>query len=358
MIDQNMIALAAVGLFALCATILIGLKAAPIGKAWRLFDMPSDRKLHKAPTPLMGGVALLVVSLAAFAAAMFILPREAVSFRTLAVLFGSCWACCLIGLRDDQKPLSATFRLAASVVIYAIALAVDSRFRIVAVHFTGHPFLIVFAPFLSWIFSLTVMVGFLNAVNMADGKNGLVISMCLLWAVVLSLIGPVGLVDILLPIGVMLTTLLWFNMHSRLFLGDGGSYGLATLFGMIAVLSYNVSEGRIGADMMTLLFIVPGLDMIRLFVARIAKRRSPMDADRDHFHHLLYDVFGWPTGLAIYLALMAVPAFAAVLMPAMTPVILAIAVLTYISAVYFIHRRYERPDLLGLREQVPTQGGE
>jgi UDP-GlcNAc:undecaprenyl-phosphate GlcNAc-1-phosphate transferase len=220
----------------------------------------------------------------------------------------------------------------ATVLLFASAIALDPRFLIGAFYFTGMTPIIL--PFwVAWVFTLLVMIGFLNAVNMADGKNGLVISMSLYWAVALSLAGPQGLFIIMLPLSVMLLVLLGHNMFSRLFLGDGGAYGLAALFVMLSILSYNITPGAITADMLTLFFIIPGIDMIRLFVRRIVKGRSPTSADRDHLHHYLYTMVGWPLGLIIYLVLMAVPGLIAISRPALAPYALAASLVAYAAIV-------------------------
>ena len=33
--------------------------------------------------------------------------------------------------------------------------------------------------------------------------------------------------------------------------------------------------------------LLPGIDMVRLFILRLLKKQSPLKADRNHFHHML-----------------------------------------------------------------------
>lgn len=107
--------------------------------------------------------------------------------------------------------------------------------------------------------------------------------------------------------------LLYFNLRGRLFLGDGGAYGLSCAIGMLAIMIYNSAGSHtlraISADELVVLFIIPVLDSFRLSYKRLRQGRSPMHADRDHLHHHLQDRLGWPQGLFVYWLLALGPAF-------------------------------------------------
>jgi UDP-N-acetylmuramyl pentapeptide phosphotransferase/UDP-N-acetylglucosamine-1-phosphate transferase len=55
------------------------------------------------------------------------------------------------------------------------------------------------------------------------------------------------------------------------------------------------------------LFVIPVLDMTRLIFLRLARGQSPMSADHDHLHHRIERFVPWRYGLAIYLAMVALP---------------------------------------------------
>lgn len=326
--------LAVACLFALVASELICQYAMPLGQRFRLMDDPAiDRKIHTRPTPLVGGMVLLAVFIPILPMVMVLYEPPGTGNRTMTIVAICTLVCAVLGMADDRHSLSARVRLIATVLLFAIAIALDHRFLIDAFRFTGLAAPITLPFWAAWSFTMLVMIGFLNAVNMADGKNGLVISMALYWALVLSLAGPQGLFILMLPLGVMLIVLLMHNMRSRLFLGDGGAYGLACLFVMLSILSYNVTPDRLTADMMTLFFIVPGIDMVRLFAWRIVKGRSPTEGDRDHLHHYLFAMVGWPFGLIVYLTLMAVPGLIAISRPALAPYALAASLIAYAAIV-------------------------
>ena len=54
------------------------------------------------------------------------------------------------------------------------------------------------------------------------------------------------------------------------------------------------------AENIFLLMLYPGLDMLRLFISRILKGKSPFTSDRNHFHHMLLNKFNSKYALIIY----------------------------------------------------------
>lgn len=146
---------------------------------------------------------------------------------------------------------------------------------------------------------------------MADGKNGLVVGLCIGWTALLALRAPTPILPLIGLLVAVLIVLMVFNLRGRLFLGDGGAYGLATAIGLIAIMAYNSPgehAGRaVSADELMLLFAVPVVDAFRLTFARLRRGQSPMAAGRDHLHHHLQAWFGWPGGLVAYFVVALVP---------------------------------------------------
>lgn len=286
-------------------TFCLCLRAHQISFSLGIMDAPDVRKLHRVETPLMGGVALLLGFVpVALAYVYFRAPIETRGALTL------CLACIaavtLVGLADDRHTLSARNRLLITFAVFGAAALTDPLFNVRALSFEYFSFGFgLGAGWIAAIFTVVCCVGLLNAVNMADGKNGLVIGLCLGWTILLATRAPAGLLPMLVLLAATLTMLLLFNLRGRLFLGDGGAYGIATAIGMLAIAIYNTPgthAGRaVAADELMLLFAVPVIDSFRLTFARIRRGQSPMSADRDHLHHHLQNWFGWPGGLIVYL---------------------------------------------------------
>jgi UDP-GlcNAc:undecaprenyl-phosphate GlcNAc-1-phosphate transferase len=294
-----------------CFTYVISVRAEKIGQSLRLMDVPNTRKLHTRPTPLLGGLTLLVVFLPmALIVAGHINGGDFSRGGIVWILSVASMA--LVGIMDDRQAISPRMRLFASAAIFALAAYFAPIFSVGVLDFE-HPDLVIGlgSRELALAFTVLCCVGLVNAVNMADGKNALVIGLCLGW---LFLLTPRASIEIAPYIGLLvasLAVLLAFNKDGKLFLGDGGTYGLATALALLTIAVYN-SPGQhgtraISADEIMILFAVPVLDAFRLSWKRMRRGQSPMAPDRDHLHHLLQDRFGWPLGLFIYWFVALVP---------------------------------------------------
>jgi UDP-GlcNAc:undecaprenyl-phosphate GlcNAc-1-phosphate transferase len=327
------IALVLAGLVGGLVAAWIGRHAGYLGRHLGLLDFPDPlggRKRHREPTPLVGGAAVAttlgIVGAACWAAARPVAPPVAAHLAGFTL---TAVAMYLIGLTDDRFNLSPRVRLLLATLVFALLLNTAPDFATHFLRFTGSDTTYLLGGW-GMAFALLCLVGLLNAVNMADGKNGLVISLCLVWSLALGLHAPGYLLPILLALAAALAVTLWFNMHERLFLGDGGSYCLSATFGLLSIYIYNHGFSTMRADQVALLFAVPVFDTIRLMSTRIMKRRSPFSADRDHLHHHLAYRWGWPRGLAIYLSLVAVPIVLGELWPATVPVCLGASLVGYV----------------------------
>lgn len=299
---------------AVCAavTAILCVKARPIGTRFRLMDVPDFRKKHRTETPLMGGVAVLVGLMPVAIVYTYFFMSE----RWIWTL--SLWIICvglmsLIGLADDRHSMAPRVRLVLSFVIFATVASIDPTFNIRLLEFEQPLFTLGLGTWwLAVIFTVICCVGLINAVNMADGKNGLVIGLCLGWLLLLAFRAPTPLLPIMGCLAAMLAVLLAFNLKGMLFLGDGGAYGVATAIGLLAIIIYNSPGAHpiraVSAGELMVLFAVPVLDSFRLTYARLRRGQSPMTADRDHLHHHLQDKFGWPAGLIVYIAIAFIPA--------------------------------------------------
>ncbi len=342
MMSNNQIWLLLVSLYAAAATWALCRWGGPIARRYALMDIPDTRKLHAHATPLVGGLAILAVVIPIMPILMVVFDPAGIGNIGLTVLGVCTIVCALIGTFDDRHSIPASLRLIATLALFASAIAIDPRFLITEIRFTGAAVAYHLPMWAAWAFTLTILLGFLNAVNMADGKNGLMISICLFWCLFLSLVGPTGLAIIMLPIAAMLVVLLAFNLNGRVFLGDGGAYGLAAFFALTAIYSYNIAALALTADMLTLFFIIPGLDMMRMVASRLARGQSPMVGDREHFHHYLFNLAGWPGGLMIYLSLIIIPSAMAIWVPEQAFVILMVTMLAYVALLALAYRRAAR----------------
>lgn len=344
MTDEMLCAALGSGLFAT----LIGLNARYLGRLLGLLDFPDPvggRKRHAHVTPLLGGTAVLIpVILALFAMSFGFGGTPAINQVELAIIACLVAVFFMVGVTDDRWELTPRFRLIVGVMAFSLAMIMVPALEIHTLRFAltnspNGPEEVIPLAHGGGVFTLLCMVGLLNAVNMADGKNGLVIGLALMWTGCLSLYAPDHLDGVLLIAGAALATALYFNLRGQFFLGDGGSYGLSALFGAMAIYVYNQPDSSLTAGPVATWFIIPVVDCLRLLTTRLLKGRSPFSGDRDHFHHHLGYLLRWPNSLLVYWAMVGIPSVAAYLFPEFNLQVLVAVVLVYAMVIATAYRR-------------------
>lgn len=296
---------------AVCVAFVLCRFAMPIAKKFNLLDVPGDRKKHEHVTPLMGGVVILGAIVPAMAA-LIVFTSPSNHIFSLSIWTTVAVGMTIIGILDDRHSLSPKLRLIVSFGLFGIAAYIEPIFNVRVLDFEHPSFTLGLGTRgIAIAFTILCCVGLVNAINMADGKNGLVIGLCIGWLGLLVLRAPGYMMPFVALLIIALLGLLMFNLRGQLFLGDGGAYGFAALIAVLAISIYN-SPGQhatraIAAEEVVLLFAVPILDSFRLTFKRLRSGKSPMSADRDHLHHHLQARHGWPKGLLVYWALSFAP---------------------------------------------------
>lgn len=283
----------------------------------------------------MGGVCLLI-GFYPWVALWAALGPQAAMLPQLTII-GCSTLLTIVGLLDDRQHLPASFRLITCVLLISLTLFIvpDLVLRQISWNYdTGAAGL----PIGRFAYSALCIVALIQAANLADGKNGLLIGLSLAWVYFLMIELPASLSPMLLALSGMLIVLLSFNLSGRLFLGDGGSYGLATFIGFMALLTANSPTGDASSDQIALIFLLPVIDMLRLIIVRVARGKSPFAGDRDHLHHHLLTAFGWPGGLVVYLMTAILPSFIAAAAPRHTLTLIAITIAAYFVVIAYAHR--------------------
>ncbi len=192
-------------------------------RAW--LDAPGERRLHAAPTPRGGGIAIAAVLLIASPG----LGEGAALFAVGLVLTAGA------GLMDDLRPLRALPKFGLQCV-GALPLALAWPLLPASLGPVG-------AVLMAWLLVLVLV----NTWNFMDGSNGLATSQAVvLGATVLLILGPdspAGWLGLALAAGGL--GFLPLNLPvARLFLGDVGSFSLG--YGVAAVLLAGTGQGDAG----------------------------------------------------------------------------------------------------------------
>lgn len=295
-------------LLCLFATYLLCEFALPVGEKLGLLDDPRCKLhgLHRQPTPLIGGIAVMVPWFCAALALHWLgyeaLDRSVPILGERGLLFLAFFL--VLGALDDRYSLSVRVRLVSKSLAYLMFVLATQSLHLnrILVPSLGLDFNI---PVIDVFLTVLCLVALNNAVNMADGRNGLLLGMTLIWLVLL--IGQVPLlaaqpVFLILPALVAIAG--FYNLRGKLFSGDAGSYAFSSLVGTLAIWAHNLpaSEGGLTTTQLATFFAIPGFDLIRIMASRYRRGVSVIAPDHDHLHHRLDRTWGWSIGLPVYLS--------------------------------------------------------
>jgi UDP-GlcNAc:undecaprenyl-phosphate GlcNAc-1-phosphate transferase len=286
-------------LIILAAVFLSVVVITPFGIAYALktgkLDKPSIRKIHKDPTPSIGGHVFVPV---AFVGWWLMVPE--IDSKVLS-LTASAAILYVMGIIDDARNLSHKIKLpiqvaASMLVIYAwdlIPLDFGGAFGIHLVH-----------SWWGWILMLAFFQFTINAINYTDGINGLLGGYTVVTFGFLALFTQGGnfphMTPLLTAMVIAIAGFLIYNFRpqAKTFMGDTGS----TVIGLIAALTTARIIGKqpsidLGAQtiptffMMVVVFWYPLFDSLQVYVRRMRRGNSPFVADRSHVHHHLLGLY-------------------------------------------------------------------
>jgi UDP-GlcNAc:undecaprenyl-phosphate/decaprenyl-phosphate GlcNAc-1-phosphate transferase len=246
-----------------------------------VMDAPGERKVHDHPIPRVGGIAMAVGAAVAFA---LWLPLNQLS---LAYMAGAL-VVLLFGVWDDRSDLRPSFKLLGQLLAASIVVFVGG----VEIHSITLTSRIELPQVLSLPLTFLFLVGVTNAINLADGLDGLAGGTTLLCfaAIVALTVGhdaPFVAIVACGMIGSLLGFLRFNTFPARVFMGDGGSQLLGFTAGVLAVALTQDAEMPYSAALPVLLLGLPILDTLTVMVRRVVEGRSPFSADDRHLHHRL-----------------------------------------------------------------------
>ena len=265
-------------------------------------DMPGGRKVHDAPVPRLGGIAI------AAGVVLGVCPMIALTlsqqWRTvldmdvsMALLFILGTALIfLLGLIDDLSDISPGRKLLVETLAAWFVVSAGWRFDVVAIPHVGYVHLGVFGVILTVVW----IVGVTNAINLIDGLDGLA------GGVVAIIAGSLAVCSVLVEnalsavlMGAILGSCLGFlrhNWHGKIFMGDAGSLMLGFILGVSTVHASLKSSAAVAILVPILALGAPVIDTLFVMMIRyyreteggVAERFAAMfTADRNHLHHLL-----------------------------------------------------------------------
>lgn len=271
-------------------------KIIKVSRIKKLFDVPNHRSAAKHIVPTLGGIAIM----AGFVIST-IISSNYYNINDLKYLFAAIITMFIIGLKDDIIGISAKKKFYFQILI-AIYLVLLGNYRITNLHgiLGFHEIGYIAGVALS----IVAIVGIINAFNLIDGIDGLAGGVSLLTSLVYGFwflyAGDIIYALACFSLAGSLIAFLLYNVFgntNKIFMGDTGSLLLGTVMAVMTI-HFNefkpaLSAAAHGLPAISLaIIIVPVIDTIRVFIIRIAQKRSPFSPDMNHIHHGLLNLTG------------------------------------------------------------------
>jgi UDP-GlcNAc:undecaprenyl-phosphate GlcNAc-1-phosphate transferase len=251
-------------------------------------DEAAKHGISQVNASRLGGVVVIGLSLS-FLFSRFLMGYE---FDDIGPLGIQMWgwvaflSTSLLGLIEDidNDLLSPVLRLMLLVLFFGITFVIWPEIipDNIGYHSVDN---IMSQPFIGWAIAVIFCVGFINAINMADGANGLVPGIVFISSIIFNSVMGALVWEVL---SIVSGVFLLFNVISgRLFLGDAGAYGL----GSILVLAgfYAVNTNRVSVEFAAVMMCYPCVEVVMSMIRRRVAGRSMFKPDNHHLHNYIHE---------------------------------------------------------------------
>lgn len=274
--------------------LLISLNSNFFGSKLFLLDKPTKDKIHKKKTPLLGGLIIFTVLI------IFLIFNHK-NENNYLFPFIFMFTFFTLGIIDDRTNLTSNYKILFTIIFSVILILNDESFLIHKIFFEISNNEFYFGKFKIPITLFCILMLYI-AINMSDGINCLLITFSIFAIITINfLIANMALN--LFDISVLFTLifLIYFNYKNMIFLGNSGASILAAYF-IYKLININYFI-QIDVFKVVSIFLILGLDMVRLVIIRLYQKKNPFKRDLNHIHYLLLKKFNLIHTIIIYLIL-------------------------------------------------------
>lgn len=266
-------------LFATALVFAVG--ATPLARRLALragfVDQPNARKVHTAPMPRLGGVAMY----GAFIGALILFADRFYVPQMIGIIVGATWVS-FLGLWDDRVGLSAWFKLAGQIAGALILVIAGVSVELVAL------------PLANVAITVLWVVGITNAMNLLDNMDGLAGGVAAIAATFFLLIAAlngqylVGMLSAAL-LGAAIGFLIYNFNPARIFMGDAGSLFIGFVLAAVGIKLRFLDLPVTATWFIPILVLgLPIFDTTLVFISRVRRGVNPLTTPgTDHTSHRL-----------------------------------------------------------------------
>jgi len=285
-------------------------------RAGAIDEPDSGRRIHLAPIPRAGGLAVLASFLIVGFAALTLQQQLEVfssgwrwepqrwfglvgpdTEQVLIAVFGGAVLAAAFGFIDDRWQIRARWQFLFQLILALFAILLGLQILEInnPLEFLGGVFAddtLVFEGLLASLITALWIVGMINSINFIDGLDGLSTGVSIIAALTLGFVSfgyessyqPIVAVLCAVFAGSLLGFLPWNFNPARVFIGTTGVMVMGYLLAVLAIL------GSAKVAVALLILGVPIIDTFWIITRRLLSGHSPFTPDRGHIHHRLLDL--------------------------------------------------------------------
>ena len=323
-------------------------KSKKIANYINLNDKPDNiRKFQIKPTPLIGGVIICLILILN----LFFLRISDIYFNKNEFIF-FLPLITIIGLIDDKYDLSANIKFLITTIFFILFFYFNKSLTISELRFSSFSYVQYVYEIISIPLTILCCLLLTNSINMIDGKNGLCTSIQLVILFFLAFYivkqsyleyGEINFNNekliLILIYSLLLIIFLFFNLKGSIFLGDAGAYLGSFIIIYLILDIYSNNSLVLKCEQIFFLLILPGIDMLRVFILRLLKKKNPFKADSEHLHNLIERKIKSHKKITFIISLsLFIPNLIILLFPAQMLFFFVVYISSYILSVYYLYK--------------------
>ena len=256
-----------------------------LAKKKGFLDVPKDeRRVHKEPIPVGGGIAMVI------SVTILILYYLPINKGLIMTILASL-VIALSGLYDDKKDLSPKLKFLFQILAGVLLVLGGMKIEFVTNPFDSHDALLIL-NILSIPVTIFWVCGITNTINLIDGLDGLASGVSMICAISMFFITyRMGRYEVSIVCALVAGACLGFlpfNFNpAKIFMGDTGALYLGFMLSYISISGFLKQAAILMIFVPVLILGVPVFDTAFAMVRRKLSGKSMVEADKGHLHHRL-----------------------------------------------------------------------
>ena len=260
-----------------------------VANKYQFTDKPTERKKHRGPIPLCGGVGIYL----GFFIVYFLIVNEEIKLQ-LWVFLGATLIL-LIGLVDDfyktrenEFPIFPRLivQLLAAMIVFQGGVAFQGFSNPLTGNYVLLPIPVQFILTITWIFGVTTVI------NWSDGMDGLAggisaVSALTFFFAALILGQNISAMNSIILAGAIFAFFLYNKHPAKVFMGDSGANVIGFLLSIIALDGAFKQATVLSLFIPILALAVPIFDNLFVIFKRFSEGKPVYQADRSQMHYRL-----------------------------------------------------------------------